>query len=949
MADFKQITVGGVSHPVKDEVARQGLAEKQDKLTFDDTPTANSNNPVKSGGVFQAIQSIDVSGQISGKADKSEMSVVAGTGADADKTTITLKSGTSATVLTQHQDVSGKQDTIQDLPTIRSGAAAGATAYQKPGTGIPSTDLASAVQTSLERADEAAVRPYNTQSPDGMGYLVLDKDATFASQVTAANTIYEIRYDYDLNGHTITLPAGCVLEFDGGSIKNGVLNGTLLTSDGFVDLRSIGVVYNNSAFATDNSRALNILSGVTNEVKLKVSGEVWIGGGSSVQGVNAKFINLDGNGNTIHIDGFSGFIVSDGVEIRNCKVVTETWETSKGFFNQFVKVQNITRPIDVLFDGNYFKGSMRILSAGEIASGVTENNEFISTNYDVCLNNLIISNNIFEEICCGTMNNTLFYCGDSNIINVNIYNNIIHNFFATFAGFGITNDSIYGEYINDFYKHIGRSFNITNNNVSNDIDFKPWTKINQPTAYFCFVLVESGICNYSVNSVVNVIGNDANNAVYDAYLSVDVLTYENNTIKNVLNIAGAYNEILKSKGGAGQELRKYVGNRFTLEDLSEVFDVDVTSLPYILVNTNSVMQDYVIENNFIDFCTITLNVNNLLSAVKLYVRDNVIKINNAITSAIRPALFSIDTACEYAIIKNNTISVSSSSAYLPYLFGGRSGSTAKVSVSENNLTNMSLYSCASDNISISGKCSRNTYSVDGSTLSSTSANFCLQNYYNTSIIFSENEVTVSNVTGNDSLLCLSPIPFDIKVKRSLTTGMIPIYRINANMRAVVKIEDANGLLVGLYEFLINMADSSTAELTAFDYNGNYVSGTSSRTNLFNFAGGGNYLQINNRSFILNSTPAEFTLKFEIFSDAKLSMFPQKGTTAQRPTSALDASNVGVTYFDTTLGKIIYWAGTAWVDATGVPAESSLKVLSISQADYAALATKDNNTLYIVTP
>ena len=47
---------------------------------------------------------------ISGKADKSEMSVVAGTGDNADKTTITLKSGTSATVLTTHQDISGKAD-----------------------------------------------------------------------------------------------------------------------------------------------------------------------------------------------------------------------------------------------------------------------------------------------------------------------------------------------------------------------------------------------------------------------------------------------------------------------------------------------------------------------------------------------------------------------------------------------------------------------------------------------------------------------------------------------------------------------------------------------------------------------------------------------------------------------------------------------------------------------
>lgn len=50
----------------------------------------------------------------------------------------------------------GAQPTIEDLATIRSGAAAGATAYQKPAGGIPKTDLASAVQTSLNKADAAA-------------------------------------------------------------------------------------------------------------------------------------------------------------------------------------------------------------------------------------------------------------------------------------------------------------------------------------------------------------------------------------------------------------------------------------------------------------------------------------------------------------------------------------------------------------------------------------------------------------------------------------------------------------------------------------------------------------------------------------------------------------------------------------------------------------------------
>lgn len=55
--------------------------------------------------------------------------------------------------------IGGKQDTIQDLSGIRAGAAAGATAYQKPASGIPATDMASGVQTSLGKADTAYQKP----------------------------------------------------------------------------------------------------------------------------------------------------------------------------------------------------------------------------------------------------------------------------------------------------------------------------------------------------------------------------------------------------------------------------------------------------------------------------------------------------------------------------------------------------------------------------------------------------------------------------------------------------------------------------------------------------------------------------------------------------------------------------------------------------------------------
>ena len=69
-------------------------------------------------------------------------------------------------------------------------------------------------------------RPYNSSNPDGMGYLVLKKNKTFAEQVTEANTIYEIRYDFDLGGASVTIPAGCVLKFNGGMIKNGSISGS---------------------------------------------------------------------------------------------------------------------------------------------------------------------------------------------------------------------------------------------------------------------------------------------------------------------------------------------------------------------------------------------------------------------------------------------------------------------------------------------------------------------------------------------------------------------------------------------------------------------------------------------------------------------------------------------------------------------------------------------------
>ena len=73
------------------------------------------------------------------------------------------------------------QATISDLSTIRSNAATGATAYQKPATGIPSSDMASAVQSALTAAG-TALQPADIETLEGK---VADLEALISEDPSA--------------------------------------------------------------------------------------------------------------------------------------------------------------------------------------------------------------------------------------------------------------------------------------------------------------------------------------------------------------------------------------------------------------------------------------------------------------------------------------------------------------------------------------------------------------------------------------------------------------------------------------------------------------------------------------------------------------------------------------------------------------------------------------------
>lgn len=73
-------------------------------------------------------------------------------------------------------------------------------------------------------------KDYNAQNYSGYGRVYLRKNIQnyknilTQNMISFANTMYIIQYDYDLNNQTINIPENCILNFQGGSFANGILN-----------------------------------------------------------------------------------------------------------------------------------------------------------------------------------------------------------------------------------------------------------------------------------------------------------------------------------------------------------------------------------------------------------------------------------------------------------------------------------------------------------------------------------------------------------------------------------------------------------------------------------------------------------------------------------------------------------------------------------------------------
>ena len=330
--------------------------------------------------------------------------------------------------------------------------------------------------------------------PNGFGYKILkyEDGFTFENQLTEPNTIYEIRYSYDLNNTSVTIPENCVLFFNGGVIKNGTLVGqnTRISADA-VQIFDTDIAFSGSWFIdaflvewmgakadnfTDNTEVLNKLF-QTRFYNIKfgsgtylVSGTIMLNSKNDIenkllriQGVNDYCI--DNNGTIIKTTSkapiFSigkltyqlrihdiHFIttVSDGVGLDFEKSLSEFHLSHLKFTGSYSSAIKINGSIGTI-EQCYFSEELSTTSQWK---DVKENRYAIELNgYQITVNNCnfwrvrtgiklgkAISCSLYNNWFESNLHNDVLFLAYTLSENVNIYNN-------TFLNTGYVNDIQY--------------------------------------------------------------------------------------------------------------------------------------------------------------------------------------------------------------------------------------------------------------------------------------------------------------------------------------------------------------------------------------------------------------------------------------------------------------------------------------------------------------------------
>lgn len=456
---------------------------------------------------------------------------------------------------------------------------------------------------------------------NGMGYVILRQDKTIAEQVTQSDTIYEVRYDFDLDGGVISLPSNVGFVFNGGKITNGDMTSSDNTlrvenipqdtlndgvfSRGFnisgesVRAEDIGLIPRNAGKASVNDAILGVVFSLRKNLVLNDHYHI-----SSSFDIDYD-LEITGNGK-IDRGGLSNIFIPKA----GCSISISGITFSSGYV---IRSQSLTYDIGKIHIRDCsFTGRTRLMDIRN-ASGTNHSiSEIIveGCNFNIDVSGIMLPSGVVVDRFI-------------------VKNNTIDNFINTFLWYANVDDNAtrHGEVV-----------------MEGNIVTKPIICDNSD--YFTLALVSCDKFIYQSNVIRGLIG-IGQGVTYEAYASCREYYCSDNFFENIcqMPVSGSLNttlsEIFKSKGGGG--IRYANGN---------VWTIDFGKVRTILEDNEITFTDEQFETiNVLNFFGFTSVVDVEFSNNRINIMDGGL-IGMQSSSPIRNLLF-----------RNNQISVGKESTY----------------------------------------------------------------------------------------------------------------------------------------------------------------------------------------------------------------------------------------------------------------------------------------------
>lgn len=385
-------------------------------------------------------------------------------------------------------------------------------------------------------------RAYDSLNASGKGYKILRKNwqsingerknVLTQAMINEPNTIYEIRYDFDLNGKEITLPEYCDLRFNGGSFNNGNCN--------FKSLGHIVVKAKEFGFRKGTDSIASNHNGVLFQSLIS-------------SGVGIDFENEEYNLNFIKKSSFEYLYIINGI-----------LNISSSVSELFIPAQSRNGHIEIRNTTFNLKGGQENVFISN--SNASLDNYYTTFIIKKCRFNKI---NLFR-IIFSDYNPSIHKCGAAHvIIEDNTINDSVSNFLVLsnmfYENCVIRNNFIKNNTYSIFYFGIDNAYVNFHNKENGTLLFENNIHINDDDflceannqSYTCTLLSEGNVVIMKNNIFQNI--RAFNSAVYPFYISSNYFECTNNIIKNVFNFNecshpiinitfdNALNEIFKSK------------------------------------------------------------------------------------------------------------------------------------------------------------------------------------------------------------------------------------------------------------------------------------------------------------------------------------------------------------------------------------------------------------------